>query len=191
MPDQPTYPERVAIPHTVGVHAARTVPIGDARGTACGLIPDERAWDLNPDTEVTCWGCRKAVKDAPATAQPEPITVSVHGDRVLTPEARDALDALIDVATEQMRDRVAAEPALTRVEIDPNIRVRGNKARVGYEDADGPLRPGQTVTVFESETGLTGTGVVSEVADVLRLAWIWVDWAGLRPAGADPEEETP
>lgn len=75
-------------------------------------------------------------------------------------------------------------PPLTRVEIDLNIRSRGNKARVSYEDADGPLTPGQTVTVYETETGLAGTGTVSEADDAKRLAWIDVDWTQLQPGGA-------
>jgi hypothetical protein len=76
--------------------------------------------------------------------------------------------------------------ALTRVQIDLNVRSRGNKARVGYEDATGPLQPGQAVEVYESETNLTGTGTVSETDDDLRLAWIDLDWSKLRPASLQP-----
>lgn len=71
-------------------------------------------------------------------------------------------------------------PQLTRVEIDPNVRSRGSHARVGYEDADGPLQPGQTVEVYESETGLTGTGTVTAINPTTRLAWIATDWADLQ-----------
>ena len=56
------YPERVAIRNTVGVHAARTIPHGDARITACGLTVDRHAADLEPDTEATCWMCRKETR---------------------------------------------------------------------------------------------------------------------------------
>lgn len=56
------YPERVAIRNTVGVHAARTIPHGDARETACGLGIDRRAMNCQPDTEVTCWGCTKELR---------------------------------------------------------------------------------------------------------------------------------
>lgn len=45
---------------------------------------------------------RPAVPGCPwCAAQPEPV-VSVHGARDLTPEARDALEALITVATQQI-----------------------------------------------------------------------------------------
>ena len=71
-------------------------------------------------------------------------------------------------------------PALTRVGIDPNIRSHGGMARIGYEDADGPLQPGQTVQVHETETGLTGTGTVNATNDTKRLAWIVIDWTQLR-----------
>jgi hypothetical protein len=71
-------------------------------------------------------------------------------------------------------------PALTRVEIDLNIRSHGSHARVGYEDANGPLQPGQTVEVYELETGLTGTGTVTAINPTTRLAWIATDWTKLR-----------
>lgn len=61
--EQPGYPERVATRNRVGVHAARSIPIGDARGTACGETVDRRYLDLDPGTEVTCWGCRQTLKE--------------------------------------------------------------------------------------------------------------------------------
>jgi hypothetical protein len=54
-----SYPKRVAIRGTVGVHASRVSPHGDAEETACGLGVDRRAVDVAPETEATCWGCRK------------------------------------------------------------------------------------------------------------------------------------
>jgi hypothetical protein len=67
----------------------------------------------------------------------------------------------------------------TRVEIDLNIRARGGMARVGFEDADGPLQPGQTVQVYETETRLTAPGVVNAINPTKRFAWIVVDWKAL------------
>ncbi|MEV7975383.1 hypothetical protein [Streptomyces sp. NPDC086519] len=57
-----TYPKRVAIRNTVGVHASRVIPEGDAEFTACGLTVDRRAVDAPPEVEVTCWGCRRELQ---------------------------------------------------------------------------------------------------------------------------------
>ena len=70
---------------------------------------------------------------------------------------------------------------LVRVEIDPNIRVRGGQTLADYGDADGPLSVGQKVRVYESEAGIAGDGVVIELDDEKRLIFLRVDWAGLRP----------
>lgn len=70
---------------------------------------------------------------------------------------------------------------LVRVEIDPNIRVRGNQTLADYGDADGPLSVGQPVRVHESEAGIVGDGVVTELDPEKRLAVLRVDWASLRP----------
>lgn len=72
-----------------------------------------------------------------------------------------------------------ASPRLTRVEVDLNIRAHGNLARVGFEDANGPLQPGQTVEVYETESGLTGVGTVTQINPTTRLAWLIIDWPGL------------
>lgn len=74
-------------------------------------------------------------------------------------------------------------PPATRVEVDLNVRANGGQARVGFEDADGPLQPGQVVEVFESESGLTGVGTVTAINTSTRLAWIAVDW----PKLAEPD----
>lgn len=71
---------------------------------------------------------------------------------------------------------------MTSVEIDPNVRVRGNQTRVGLEDADGPLEVGMDVVVLESESGLSGPGRVLEVDAARGLAFLEVEWAALRAA---------
>jgi hypothetical protein len=77
----------------------------------------------------------------------------------------------------------------TRVAIDLNVRVRGQETYAGFEDVDGPLTTGDKVRVYEPETGLTGTGVVTEIDDKHQLVYLAVDWAHLRepaPARDDP-----
>ncbi|MFF2383706.1 hypothetical protein [Streptomyces sp. NPDC058108] len=56
------YPKRVAIRDTVGVHASRVIADGDAEVTSCGLTADRRAVHVSPETEATCWGCRKELE---------------------------------------------------------------------------------------------------------------------------------
>lgn len=68
---------------------------------------------------------------------------------------------------------------LTVVEIDLNIRVRGNQTFAGLEDVTGPLAVGGEVTVRESESGLVGSGTVTDVDAGRRLVYLAVDWASL------------
>jgi hypothetical protein len=51
---------------------------------------------------------------------------------------------------------------MTRVQIDLNVRVRGNATYAGFEDVTGPLAVDQVVEVFEPESGLAGLGRVTE-----------------------------
>ena len=41
----------------------------------------------------------------------------------------------------------------TRMAIDLNVRVRVDQTYAGFEDVDGPLTKGDTVRVYEPETG--------------------------------------
>jgi predicted RNA-binding protein len=52
------------------------------------------------------------------------------------------------------------EVGVTRVEIDLNVRARGNWTFSGLEDADGPVEVGDIVEVYEAESGLVGPGRV-------------------------------
>jgi hypothetical protein len=75
----------------------------------------------------------------------------------------------------------------TRIEIDPNVRVRGQLTFAGFEDVRGPLRLGQTVVVFEPESDLVGEGRVVEIDVARELVILGVDWASLQPrAGETP-----
>ena len=68
---------------------------------------------------------------------------------------------------------------MTRVEIDPNVRTRGNWTFSGLEDADGPVTVGEIVHVFEPESGLEGSGRVEDVDEARRVIFLSVDWASL------------
>ncbi|ROQ96791.1 hypothetical protein EDE04_3260 [Streptomyces sp. 2132.2] len=81
----------------------------------------------------------------------------------------------------------------TRIEIDPNVRVRGNGTRAGLEDVTGPLRIGLEVEVYEPESGLVGPGRVTEIDPAKQLVFLSVEWHQLRegieerqPATATP-----
>jgi hypothetical protein len=71
---------------------------------------------------------------------------------------------------------------VTRVEIDLNVRVRGNWTFSGLEDADGPLVVGEIVEVYERESGFAGRGRVEEVDEQRRVVFLSVDWGSLRAA---------
>lgn len=71
------------------------------------------------------------------------------------------------------------EPGMTRVEIDLNVRARGDWTFSGLEDADGPVEVGDVVEVYETESGLAGLGRVEEVDMVSRLVYLSVDWSAL------------
>jgi len=73
-----------------------------------------------------------------------------------------------------------------RVEIDLNVRVRGNWTFVGLEDADGQVTVGDLVQVFEPESELEGPGRIEEVDFERRLIFLSVDWASLEPPGSSP-----
>lgn len=68
---------------------------------------------------------------------------------------------------------------MRRVEIDLNVRTRGSWTFAGIEDADGPVAVGDEVTVFESETGISGPGRVEIVDLERRLIFLSVDWGSL------------
>ncbi len=81
----------------------------------------------------------------------------------------------------------------TRIAIDPNVRVRGNGTYAGFEDVDGPLALHLPVQVHEPESGLVGTGVITEIDPARELVYLSVDWSSLRAeAGGSsaPTEES-
>ena len=72
-----------------------------------------------------------------------------------------------------------------RVEIDLNVRVRGNQTFTGFENASGMVAEGDQVEVYESESGLAGPATVSEVDGDKRLIFLTVDWRSLRERAGD------
>lgn len=69
---------------------------------------------------------------------------------------------------------------MTIVYIDPNIRVRGNGTVVDISDVRGYAAVnGETVTVVEPESGLVGSGRITDVDVEKRLVYLSVDWASL------------
>jgi hypothetical protein len=71
------------------------------------------------------------------------------------------------------------------VEIDPNVRVRGNATYAGLEDVTGRIEVGQEVTVRESEAGVLGTGRVTQIDAERQLVYLSVDWSLLHLAAQE------
>jgi hypothetical protein len=94
-----------------------------------------------------------------------------------------------------------------RVEIDPNVRVRGNKTYAGFEDVQqagqltvtrlshpvSPVSVGDKVLAWESEDDIVTDAEVVDVDQERQLVYLAVDWSGWRDADRgtgimDPEE---
>lgn len=71
---------------------------------------------------------------------------------------------------------------ITRIEIDPNVRTRGNQTYSGFEDVVGDLMIGAGVEVFESEASIVGFGRITDINVEHRLVYLAVDWSSLRVA---------
>jgi hypothetical protein len=68
----------------------------------------------------------------------------------------------------------------TRIAIDPNVRVWGDKTYAGFEDVQGIPVVGGYVEVWESESGASGFGQVTAIDHDRGLVYLSVDWAALR-----------
>jgi hypothetical protein len=73
-------------------------------------------------------------------------------------------------------------PMRSMIEIDPNVRVRGNATYAGLEDVIGPVEVGREVTVRESEAGVLGTGRVTQIDTERELVYLSVEWSNLHVA---------
>lgn len=69
---------------------------------------------------------------------------------------------------------------LTRVEIDPNVRVRGNQTRTGLRYVHGPINVGDEVEVFESEADIEGRAWVADIDNDKGLVYLRVLWRSLK-----------
>ena len=73
---------------------------------------------------------------------------------------------------------------ITRIEIDLNVRIRGNGSFAGFEDVRGPISVGQEIEVYEQESAVFGRGRVTEIDSERELVYLSVDWGSLAPQPA-------
>jgi hypothetical protein len=78
----------------------------------------------------------------------------------------------------------------TRIAIDPNVRVRGNGTYAGFEDVDGAITLNEQVEVYEPESGLTGSGRVTDIDADRELVFLSVEWSSLAEE-ASPQPSNP
>ena len=71
---------------------------------------------------------------------------------------------------------------LTRIRIDPNVRVHGDKTYASFDDVTfGELtHVSQTVVVVEPEANLIGRGSVAWFDPFKRLVYLDVNWQSLK-----------
>jgi hypothetical protein len=79
-----------------------------------------------------------------------------------------------------------------RIEIDPNVRVRGNKAYAGFEDVQAagqltrtrlrgiPVSAGQRVLAWEPEDDIVTDAVVVDMDEDRQLIYLAVEWGSWR-----------
>lgn len=72
------------------------------------------------------------------------------------------------------------------VVIDPNVRLAGNRTYAGVEDVVGDIAVGSEVVVSEPESGLRGSGRITDIDLRRRLVYLEVDWGSLRLASDSP-----
>lgn len=65
------------------------------------------------------------------------------------------------------------------VEIDLNVRVRGDQTYAGLENVQGEISVGDLVWVHESESQVIGSAQVVEIDPARELVFLSVDWASL------------
>lgn len=70
---------------------------------------------------------------------------------------------------------------MTEIEIDLNVRVRGDQTYSGFEDVKGDIRVGDTVRVYEGESGFTGHARVTDIDNKKEIVYLSVDWENMEP----------
>jgi hypothetical protein len=102
--------------------------------------------------------------------------------RVSTLAIRDDVIGMMKEIVELRNELyVAKRGPLTRVEIDPNVRVRGNQTFTGLEEVEGPIAVGVWVRVYERESGVEGDAWVTDVDEGKGLVYLNVIWSSLKP----------
>jgi hypothetical protein len=90
------------------------------------------------------------------------------------------LDMMTKIVTLENEIWLLKRGPLTRVEIDPNVRVRGNQTFSGLENVYGPIAIGQAVQVFESEADVVGDAWVTDIDTKKNHVYLRVMWSSLR-----------
>ncbi|GAA1154476.1 hypothetical protein F4556_005002 [Kitasatospora gansuensis] len=80
---------------------------------------------------------------------------------------------------------------MTKIRIDPNVRVRGNLTYAGLDDVTGELKEHAEVEVYEPESGLAGHGHVEQIDLERGLVYVAVHWKTLSAPQAQRGPATP
>src|SRR5437773_1721960 len=86
---------------------------------------------------------------------------------------------MIEAPVPFAQTEASLRPTVTCVQIDLNVRVRGNGTFAGLEDVEGPLAVDDAVEVFEPESEVVARGTVTEIDAAKSLVYLSVDWATL------------
>jgi hypothetical protein len=71
------------------------------------------------------------------------------------------------------------EKRARRIEINPNLRLGPVLTVVSFEDCDGEPYEGTEVEVFESQSGIHGTGIIESIDVQAMYVYVAVDWSSL------------
>lgn len=135
----------------------------------------------------TCWTCgeptelrymRTLIWEAlQGKTANDPYRISKIAAGAIREEVLGMVTKIVELQNELEQ---AKRAPITRVEIDPNVRVRGNQTMTGLENVYGPVAVGQAVEVFESEAGIVGDAWVSDIDNGKGLVYLKVRWSSLR-----------
>lgn len=136
----------------------------------------------------TCWTCgeptelrdlRRSMQEAFSKAETTNGTVWLS--KIAVEAIReDILNMMTKIVTLENEVWLLKRGPLSRVEIDPNVRVRGNQTFTGMDNVYGPIAVGQAVQVFESEADIIGDGWVTDIDTKKNLVYLRVVWSSLR-----------
>jgi len=148
-------------------------------------VYDRRAWQTyRRDAKCDCTAPDPV--DCASACQPKQTRQCPCHYLSVVPTAEELAAARTTPDNPQTSSDAANNGRAVRVLIDLNVRFPDGRTRAGLEDADGPLVSGQTVEVWEAESGVRGPGLVSWIDEAKRLVYLAVDWAQLRAEDAAP-----